>query len=162
MLRMRSSVTATRIPGLFAGLIAVLLASCASPPKPIVTAVRITIQAEADVNPDQRGRPSPVMLRLFELKALAAFESADFFALAEKAPEVLGPELTARADLPLQPNQTKSFDRTLDPQTRFIGVMAEFRDLERAQWRSVLAIPIGKTSPVTVRLKASSVSIGIK
>lgn len=156
--------TATSVTARLAEFIAILLlvAGCASAPKPTITAVQIVVQVGPEANPDAHGRPSPVMLRLFELKSLAGFESADFFTLSEKAPETLGPELVARADLPLQPKETRSFDRVLQSDTRFIGVLAEFRELERAQWRSALAVPLGKTTPVTIRIETNSVSIKVR
>ncbi|MBS1135067.1 MAG: type secretion system-associated lipoprotein [Burkholderiaceae bacterium] len=68
-----------------------VLTGCGSAPKPVV--VKLTIEASADANPDTRGRPSPVTVKLFELKSSASFEKADFFSLFDRERETLGPEL---------------------------------------------------------------------
>ena len=39
--------------------------------------LRGSITAEPTTNPDLRGRPSPVVVRVYELKSLAAFNTAD-------------------------------------------------------------------------------------
>ena len=61
----------------------------------------------ATVNPDARKRPSPVVLRVYELKSNALFESADFVSLFEKDQAVLGAELVSREEVILQPNDVK-------------------------------------------------------
>ncbi|MGB7990462.1 MAG: type VI secretion system lipoprotein TssJ, partial [Candidatus Methylophosphatis roskildensis] len=59
-------------------------ASCSSAPKipflsPKPTVITATIDAAATVNPDANGRPSPIVMRMFELRSIAAFNNADFF-----------------------------------------------------------------------------------
>jgi len=123
------------------------------------TAIRANIVADADVNPDARGRPSPVVVKVFELKSLAAFETADFFALFEKDKETLGGELLARDEFSLIPGDKKALAREVKPETRYVGVVAGFRDLERSTWRATFPVPPKKTTPMTVRLEARKVSI---
>jgi type VI secretion system protein VasD len=45
------------------------------------TRLDITITAEAGVNPDDKGRAAPIMVRIYELKSEGTFESADYFSL---------------------------------------------------------------------------------
>jgi len=141
---------------------AVLIAGCASPPKPPPpppTVIKVSVEVVPGVNPDARGRASPVVVKFFELKSLAAFESADFFSLFEKDKETLGAESVAREEMQLQPQENRKFERELQPETRFVGVVAAFRDLERATWRAAVAVPAHKTTPVTIRLDARSVAL---
>ena len=51
-----------------------LVQGCASkpPPKKFLT---VDVQAAANVNPNANGRPSPVAVRVYELKAVAQFRS---------------------------------------------------------------------------------------
>ena len=42
--------------------------------------VPMTIAASTDANPDATGRPSPVVLRVYQLKGDGAFSRAEFFA----------------------------------------------------------------------------------
>src|SRR5689334_22078541 len=65
------------------------------------------VVASAQVNPDARKRPSPVVVRVFELKAPTLFEQADFVSLFEKEQAVLGAELVAREEFVLRPGESK-------------------------------------------------------
>jgi type VI secretion system protein VasD len=140
-----------------------LLSGCAGAPKPPPpTVIELTLEVAADANPDARGRASPIIVRLLELKSLAAFDSADFFSLFEKDQATLGSELVAREEFQFQPKDTRKLQRTLQSDTRHVAVIAAFRDLERAKWRAAIAVPLHKTTPVVVRVDARSISISTK
>ena len=119
----------------------------APPPKPPDTPLTIaaaptakvkaplTIAVSADANPDSSGRPSPVVVRVYQLKTDAAFTGADFFALFNDDQMVLGQELISRDEFTLSPSERKTMDVTLAADTRFVGAIAAFRDIRNAQWR---------------------------
>lgn len=111
-----------------------------------------TVVAAAQVNPDARRRPSPVVVRVFELKAPTLFEQADFVSLFEKDQAVLAAELVSREEFVLRPGETKPLTKPLAPETKFIGVMAAFRELERARWRAVVPIVAGKKNVLEIKL----------
>jgi type VI secretion system protein VasD len=140
-------------------LLSALLAACASPPKPVVTKVEGSISAAADVNPDSNGRASPIVLRIYELKSDAAFSSADFFSLCDNDQAALGADLVARDELHLRPGDTVKLSRTIQPDVTHFGAVAAFRDLERASWRAVVAIPVGKTTSLSITLGARDVAL---
>ncbi len=117
----------------------------------------IRIAAGAQLNPDARARPSPVVLRVYELKSSAQFDSADFVSLFDKDQATLGGDVVARDEIVLRPTETKTFNKPLNPDTKFVGVMAAFRELERARWRSLVAIAADKNNSVTIDLDAFSV-----
>jgi type VI secretion system protein VasD len=137
-----------------AGLAA--LGACSSAPKPL--AAKITLEASANLNPDQKGRPSPVTVKIFELKSVAGFEKADFFSLFDRDRETLGAELVGRDELVLKPGDKIVQDRKLAPDVAFVGILVGYRDLERAQWR--LSIPVATLrKPVTVQIDAARVAL---
>jgi type VI secretion system protein VasD len=117
------------------------------------------VAADVGVNPDARGRASPVVVRLLELKTLAAFESADFFSLFDRDKDTLGAELVAREELQLQPGEKKTLQRSLPPETKYLGVVAAFRDLERARWRASIPVMPNQTTPLTIKVEPRAVSI---
>jgi type VI secretion system protein VasD len=110
------------------------------------------VVAAAQVNPDARQRPSPVVVRVYELKSATLFEQADFVSLFEKEQAVLGAELVSREEFVLRPGETKPLTKPLSPDTKFIGVMAAFRELERARWRAVVPVAAGKKNVVSIDL----------
>jgi len=136
------------------------LTACATPPPPPKpTTISATLDAHANVNPDARARPSPVVVRFYELKSVGAFNGADFFSLYDHDKEVLGAELVASEEFDLRPGEKRPMARTLQTDTRYIGVVAAFRDLERSQWRATAAVPPNKASTVDVTIDDRTVSL---
>lgn len=130
-----------------------LLRACASGP----AVLSADIVASGQLNPDARKRASPVVLRLYELKGTALFEQVDFVTLFEREQAALGPELVSRDEMVLRPGEKKSMVKTLSPETKAIGVMAAYRDLERARWRAVVAVAPGKKNLATIDLGEAAV-----
>ncbi|KIG09302.1 putative lipoprotein [Caballeronia concitans] len=136
------------------------VAACKSPPPPPApTIVRISVNALDGVNPDHTGRPSPVVVRVYELKTTAAFDSADFFTLYGKDQATLGGDLNAKNEFLLKPGESRSVEQTVQPGTKFVGVMAAYRDIERSRWRITEPVPPNQTTVMNVRVDAADVSI---
>lgn len=132
-------------------------APAAPPPPPtVLTAV---LRAQANVNPDIRGRPSPVTVRVYLLRRRNLFEGADFFALYERDKDILGADVVDKEELQLMPGDTHQIEKQLTPEVAFIGVFAAFRDLERAQWRSALAVIPRQKNNLLINLEQSIVTI---
>ena len=134
---------------------ALLLAACASGPKP--TQVTGTIQATAQINPSPSKRPSPLVVRVYELKSAAAFNAADFMSLYQRDQAELATDMVAKEEFVVAPGETKPFMKTLAPDTRFLGVVAAYRDLEHAKWRTVVPIQPGQKQQVTIKADALAV-----
>ena len=134
-----------------------LIAGCSSTPKPTIVAT--TISASDDVNPDSTGRPSPLVVRLYELKTLSTFNDADFFSLWDSEGQTLAADLNGREEMVLRPGDRNNEVRVVKPGTRFIGVVAAYRDLERSVWRGSVAVSPNKTLPVMIRFDDRAVTV---
>jgi type VI secretion system protein VasD len=144
------------------GVLAV--AACAKPPPPpppppVVSEIQLQVLAGADVNPDARKRASPVTVRIYALKSAAPFEAADFFSLFDKDTTTLGGELVQREEFLMRPGDQKVLAMKFGPEVKAIGVMVAYRDLERARWREVHAIDIGKAVELKVQLNGSQIAL---
>jgi type VI secretion system protein VasD len=117
----------------------------------------INLVASGAINPDARARPSPVVVRLYELKATAQFEAADFLSLYDKDQSVLGADIVTRDEFVLKPGESKVINKPLAADTKFIGVVAAFRELERARWRAVAAVLPNKNNVVAISLDGIAV-----
>ena len=138
-----------------------VIAGCASgPPKP--AQVTGTIQASAQVNPSTTHRPSPLQVRVYELKSAAAFSAADFMSLYQRDQAELGGDMLAKDEFILAPGESKPYVKTLAPDTRFIGVLAAFRDIEHARWRSIVPIKPGQKQRVEIRATDLAVEASAK
>jgi type VI secretion system protein VasD len=141
------------------------LSSCAKPPllppppppKPTVFQMEMTVAP--NVNPDLRGRPSPVVSRLYELKSLALFQTADFLSLFDRDKDFLGSDLVAKEELVFQPGEVRQFTRELHSETRFVAFIAAYRDIERSRWRISMPVPLHETTIVRINVEKNEIAI---
>ena len=101
----------------------------------------MTLVAGKDTNPDSSGRPSPVVVRIYQLKTDAAFKKADFLSLLDDDQKVLGVELISRDEFVLDPAEQRSLEVVVANDTRFVGAFANFRDYRNAEWRVLVPAP---------------------
>jgi len=120
-------------------LAALALAGCGKSPivlaRPTPATSPLTISVSADTNPDANGRPSPVVLRVYQLKADDAFVNAEFFPLFDDDMKVLGPSLISRDEYVLAPAERKTIEVAVSGEAKFLGAVAAFRDIRNAEWR---------------------------
>ena len=135
--------------------VALALVACAGAPKPAQVAG--TIQASQQVNPSASKRPSPLLLRVYELKTAAVFNSADFMSLYQRDKTELGGDMLGKEEFVLAPGESKTFAKTLALDTRFLGVVAAYRDVEHAKWRSIVAVQPGQMNNLVIRANELSV-----
>ena len=128
-------------------------------PKPDPTLIEAKAVTSLQVNPDARKRPSPVMVRIYELKARTQFDAADFISLFERDKDLLGSELVARDEFVMRPGETKEINRAPQADTKFIAVLVGFRDLEKARSRAVAALEPHKTNRWVIKIEPLSVAI---
>ena len=130
--------------------------------KPSIASIGGDVIAAADLNPSASARPSPLPLRIFELRAATAFNKADFLPLYQAELQALGAELVAREELVLAPGETRLIQKVLDPETRFIGVFGAYRSFERAVWRAIAPVQPGKRHQLQIRAASLAVSIQLQ
>jgi type VI secretion system protein VasD len=125
----------------------------------IPTKLDARLVASASLNPDPSGRASPLVVRLYELKDRTAFERADFFALFDNESATLGADLVARDEIQLEPGQKRRLERHLDDATRFLGIVAAYRDLDNAEWRAVIEVHPNHTNEFSIGLGGEAVTV---
>jgi type VI secretion system protein VasD len=101
------------------------------------TKLMLTIEAAAGVNPDTSLRPSPIKVRMYELKDPGTFSEADYFSLDTNDKVTLAADMLARDEFILRPGESRSIERKSNAQTTAIGVLAGYRDLPNSTWRVV-------------------------
>lgn len=131
---------------------------------PQIIIVNSQLEAEAVVNPDYYGRPSPVHIRIYELRGVEAFAEAEYNALFEQEEDILGDDLIKHEDYRLTPGELQEFDFQADPEIKFLGVVAAFRNIEDANWRASLDLVVDEDDdeqeiPITISLEELSVAL---
>ncbi len=140
-------------------LIIVVLVGCASGPP----ALRIngSIEASPELNPDSRGRASPVVVRVYRLRSPGSFQRADFFALYHNEMSSIGQSLISLDEFEIQPGEKRDYNMEVDVETKYLGVIAAFRDLGNARWRDLIKLSGEKKVSVTINLESLGVSMAM-
>lgn len=115
--------------------------------------------AAKNLNPDMQSRPSPVVVKVFELASRGPIETADFFSLYSDYEEILGPELLNKEELVFNPGQELSYQRQLNRNTRFVAVLVAYQDIENSRWRDVIEVNPKGYDDYSVYLEKLSVFI---
>lgn len=120
--------------------------------------IQLQFEASANLNPDQAGQPTPVRVRLYELKSPATFAHADYFDLADRASTTLGADLLDQDEVQIHPGEHKAVSRELNSATRYVALQVGYRDLDNASWREVISLPPSRTGRYRVNLDARAAS----
>lgn len=104
---------------------------------------------------------TPIAFKVLQLSDDSLLVNASPQALAEDLRKTLGSTYVRADDYLLQPGQFKFIDlRTLDEDTRFIAVIANYHSSEVGQWKQRLRVePKGRQYAVLVQLDAAQVSL---
>ncbi|WP_434608556.1 type VI secretion system lipoprotein TssJ [Pseudomonas sp. D2-30] len=136
-----------------------LLSGCATlSPFSTMTKLNVTLVASDELNPDVNGRPSPLVMRFFELKHPVAFENADFFSIYDRAWETLSPDLLASEELELRPGETVTLRFAMADSGRYVGVLAAYRDLPHTQWRYTLPVAVARVNEANLALNEGGIA----
>lgn len=139
------------------------LSACSFWSNDIPTA-EININSAQYLNPAVNGRASPVVLTIYQLKSKNAFKSADYSALATNSSRVLGGDLLDKNIIEIRPKSQMHISQPLTADTKYIGVTAAYRDIDKATWRKVVAVDVtkNKTSKIDINLESESLNVSIK
>jgi len=126
-----------RLLSLFCTLL--ILFGCASTPKQ--RSLEGGIYTSSDLNPDRNGRPSPVVLRIYQLSSKDNFANADFFTLYDDAEALLSKDLINVEERELLPGAHYEYDVELEPKTEYVGILVAYKEIDKAKWNSVAQVP---------------------
>jgi type VI secretion system protein VasD len=146
--------------GLLLAAMLLRLAGCAAGPA-AAPMLHISLAASADINPDARGRPSPVLVRIYELAAAGDFQDAGFFKLYDDDKEVLGGDLVTRSALIMLPGQKQEITQALDPRTSVVAAVVAYRDIDHAEWRVLCPVPERDGAAVSISIDLGAAAVRI-
>jgi type VI secretion system protein VasD len=136
------------------------VAACGGLMSPKPTVVELTVTAAPGINPvPPNDRPSPVVVRLYELASANRFLNADFYQLDRDAPAALGKDLAAQDEFVMMPGGSESLVRELAPSTRYLGIVAVYRSIDRATWRALAQVQPNRTTPLEANLERLTVTL---
>ena len=136
-----------------------VVAACASP-NPDPTTIAMTITATESINPNSASEPSPVVLRIYQLGSDGAFHASEFADIFYDDGKVLGGDLLGRKELDLKPGAEVTYDGTISGQTRYVGVVAGFRNIGSATWRVI--VPVVPETENRLILNVDTLSVAVR
>lgn len=120
------------------------------------------ISAAADINPDIEGRPSAVLVRVYQLTNNVNFGNASYEALFESDHNALGSEYITLNEYLVDPESRNEIDLKISEHTRYIGVVVGYRSVDMVTWRTVLEVPeesFWKDSGLEIKVEKLSVRV---
>ena len=137
-----------------------LLTGCsAASPFSKLTKLDMALTASELVNPDLHGRPSPVVVQLIELRQGVAFEHADFFGLYGNAQQTLSKDWVNSDELELRPGDRLGLKLRIGADSRFVGVLAAYRDLPNVQWRLLIPLTVQQRNRADLVLDQTGIRV---
>ncbi|AWF79609.1 type VI secretion system lipoprotein TssJ [Microbulbifer sp. A4B17] len=137
------------------GFLAVAIAGCQTTRRTLNldTSLELVVETQNDVNPDDDGRASPVVIRVFMLADERQFAREDFLNLYENAQSRLGKDLIDTVILKeFAPGEQRIEELALTPDVKYIGLLAEFVQYQDAEALMVLPITDHKKNEYEVSL----------
>lgn len=135
-----------------------LMSACSSSSAPDPTTAGLTIQATDKINPNGAGTASPVVVRIYELKATSTFDTAEFSQLFYDDQATLGGDMLDRREVEIAPGQTIERTDTLSSETKYLGFIAGYRDLSNATWRGKVQVQSETDNTILVTIDALSIN----
>ncbi|MCA0894679.1 type VI secretion system lipoprotein TssJ [Microbulbifer agarilyticus] len=139
-------------------LLAITLAACQTTRRTLNfdTSVALNLEIEQDVNPDNDGRASPVVVRVFMLADDRQFSREEFLNLYENAESRLGKDLIDTVILKeFAPGEQRLEELVLSPEVKYIGLLAEFVQYQRAEALMLLPITDHRKNDYAITLEGT-------
>lgn len=133
-----------------------LLAGCGGKAVKPAAPVQLRVVASADVNPDDAGRASPVVLRVYAFADATEFLGADFEPLFADDKAALPGGWRYRHEALLLPASEQTVVIDAPPGAKQLCAMAAYRDRRASHWRRCVAMPAGTAAP-SLQVQAAAV-----
>jgi len=132
------------------------------------TIVQATVTAAPDVNPDARGRPSPIKVRFYLLKSPKVLQNSSYYDLKDQSRELLAEDLRLYDERVFKPGAVVPVELTLPPEETlederlFFAVVAGYWSVDQAIWQVVKEIEVHDTTVMAIALEGTGVSMVIE
>ncbi|HET8708618.1 MAG TPA: type VI secretion system lipoprotein TssJ [Pseudomonadales bacterium] len=141
-------------------LLASFVLTACSQPVPEEPQLSLQFTVAQNINPDDRTRPSPLVISLFELRSPDAFQQADLYSLYERPVEQLGADLVSKRRLrELVPGIDRTDHFSLQRETRYIGVLAEFVHYQQAKARIIVPVSSKMDNTLQINLAGTTLTL---
>lgn len=135
------------------------LAGCGGPSP---TRLNLTIQTTAQVNPNSIGRPSPVVIRIFNLANDDEFQTSSFDALYRNNAKGSDSFILGSEEYEIAPASSRHINMVLPEGTKNFGMIAAFRQIDHATWRLVAPLRLHRKNKIDIIVGPSTILLNKK
>ncbi|CAH0990149.1 hypothetical protein SIN8267_00234 [Sinobacterium norvegicum] len=139
----------------------ILVAGCSSTREilNLDTSAILNISASNEVNPDQDNRPSPIIVRVYQLADNRQFSREEFISLYQHAEQNLGKDLIDTTLLKeFIPGESREETLELTADVNYIGILAEYSQYQKADTMLILPIIPHKKNSLHITLNEFAVT----
>ena len=105
------------------------------------TDLEINFIVDADINPDELGKASPLFIRMYELKANKMMKKADFIEIYERDKEILGADMVVVHKLKrFKPGESRTEHFVLDKNANYVALYGEFLEFKEAKFKLIIPV----------------------
>ena len=105
------------------------------------TDLQIDFIVDADINPDELGKASPLFIRMYELKNTKMMKKADFIDIYERDKEALGADMVTVHKLRrFKPGESRTEHFVLDKKTDYVAFYAEFLAFKESKYKLIVPV----------------------
>ena len=126
------------------------------------TDLKIIFEVDADINPDEQGKASPLFIRMYELKAKKMMRKADFIEIYERDKEILGADLLSTHKLKrFKPGENRNEHFVLTKDTHYVALYAEFLEYNESKYKLIIPVVANNVfrNSVTIRVSGNKLII---
>jgi len=114
-------------------LLAAILTGCQSTVSGDKQAQQLTLSADKKSNPNEKGQPSPVSVRIYELKSTEAFLMSDYFTIIDGSDAELLTQIKKVYQSMIKPGEKRDVSIYPTADSVALGIVVAYRDINHAQ-----------------------------
>ncbi|OCL85548.1 Type VI secretion lipoprotein [Aliarcobacter thereius] len=117
--------------------ILLFVSSCAKKP----THLELEIYTSKDLNKDEDGKSSPLMLTFYELEEAGKFSKFDYWTLVEKSNDSLKDDLVSQSKHIILTNQKQTYKVYFGERTKYLGIIGNFKKIDNDyNWKNIIEL----------------------
>ncbi|MCV6611435.1 MAG: type VI secretion system lipoprotein TssJ [Amphritea sp.] len=121
--------------------------------------IALTISAHPLTNLDLSGRPSPTVVRVYQLRKEVDFNEASFFDLYDQDKMLLAADLLSREELIIAPGTVVNRQLLVDAEARFVAIMAAFQDTNNSVHKQIQPVRSDADTVLVAHLSGNSLVV---
>lgn len=124
--------------------------------------IRLTLLAEPDINPNEKGEAAPTEIAVVYLSEDSKLLAADYDQLgSDMLKKTLSKNYIDHQEYTLLPNQYKPLPPiALEEKNNYLGVIAYYADANRSEWKKIIKINgVGHHYGVLIHVRADEIDL---